>query len=152
MSRKPEIIMVPQPPMGCPSYLIERPGMFVLHVGPGTLITDACTHAGAGSMMIYDGVPDENGYFPEAPPVPEEGKAWQVRTADGFRLADLSEWREAYGRRHGRELLRKSPVVMGSWMLNAGFHNGLTVDVSGGHEGMAPVATIVWTPFRGAAR
>lgn len=148
MTFKPEFIVTPQPPMGAKAYLIERSGLFVLEVGPGTLITDACTHAGAGSMLIMDGVPDANGYFPDAPEQPTDD-AMAYATPDDRDRA-LAGHREAFGRRHGRHLLRKSPVVMGSWMLNAGFHNGLTVEVSGGHEGMAPVATIVWMPWRGA--
>lgn len=137
---KPEFIVTPQPPQGCKCFLIERIGLFVLEVGPGTLITDACTHAGAGSMLIMDGVPDERGYFPEAPKPPMITDEPPIST---------QEWREAYGKRHGRVLLRKSPVVMGSWMLNAGFHNGLTIEVSGGHNEMSPVASIVWQPFKG---
>lgn len=142
MTFKPEFIVTPQPPMGAKAYLIERSGLFVLEVGPGTLITDACTHAGAGSMLIMDGVPDGNGYFPDPP-------AELLTMPPGISEHEfLASYREAFGKRHGRHLLRKSPTVMGSWMLNAGFHNGLTVEVSGGHEGMAPVATIVWQPFR----
>lgn len=136
MAFKPEFIYTPQPPMGGKVYLVDRPGLFVLEVGPGTLITDACTHAGGGAMRILDGVPNDDGYFPALP--------------QAIDFPTPSDYREAFGRRHGRELLRKSPVVMGSWMLNGGFHHGLTIEVSGAHDGcVAPVASIVWMPFRG---
>lgn len=130
---KPELIVVPQPVMGGKAWLIERPGMFILERGPGTLITMACTHAGGGSLVMIDGVPDENGHFPA-----------EVATPDPSDLAAL----EAFGKRHGRQFYKANPVVMGSWMLNGGFHNGLTVAVSGAHQGMAPIATIVWQPWR----
>ena len=144
MTKVPERIVVAQPPMGGKAYVTERPGLFVLEVGPGTLITDACTHAGGGGLVLYDGIPDENGYFPvdgEAP-LPFQGEEGSPDHAVWLRAS------EAYGKRHGRELLRQPSAVMGSWMLNAGFHNGLTLDVSGAHSDMYPVATIVWQPFR----
>jgi hypothetical protein len=130
---KPERIFVSQPPMGGKAHLIERPGLFVLEVGPGTLITDACTHAGGGAIVIIDGVPDANGHFDDvAVPAPDSPP----------------EVFDAWGKRNGREYFRANPVVMGSWMLNAGFHNGLTVHVTGAHQGLAPIATLVWTAFR----
>ena len=131
---KPERIIVPQPPMGCKCFLIEKPGMFVLEEGPGTLITDACTHAGAGALTIIDGVPNEQGFFPDEP----------IREH-----YDEVMFHELMGKRHGREMVRFPVVVMGSWMLNAGFHNGLTISVAGGHSDLSPIATIVWMPFRG---
>lgn len=133
----PEHIYLPQPPAGCKAWLLERPGCFVLERGPGTLITDACTHAGSGSLMLIDGIPDERGYFPAEIPAPTPGSdEWMA-------------WCEANGKRNGRPFFRANPVVMGSWMLNAGFLHGLTVIVPGGHvQSACPVATIVWQPYR----
>jgi hypothetical protein len=131
---KPIHIEVPQPVAGCKAFLLDKIGVFILERGPGTLITSAITHAGAGSLMILEGIPDENGFFPEPPPKPQAGDNPEA----------FNEW----GKRNGREYFRANPVVMGSWMLNAGFHHGLTVWASGGHESMAPVATIVWQPYR----
>lgn len=131
---KPIHIEVPQPIAGGKAFLLDSIGMYVLERGPGTLITNAITHAGGGSLAIIDGIPDENGHFPDEPPLPGPG--------------DPPEAFEAWGKRANREYFRASPVVMGSWMLNAGFHNGLTVWASGGHETISPIVTIVWTAFR----
>jgi hypothetical protein len=143
LTKVPERVFVAQPPMGAKVYVIERPGLFVLEEGPGTLITDACTHAGAGGLVIYDGMPDNQGYFPESEKPTDDATAYAT---PGDRDAAF----DRYGKRHGRELLRQPAAVMGSWMLNAGFHNGLTIDVSGGHMDLYPVASIVWQPFRRA--
>lgn len=141
--RIPTRVLVAQPPMGGKCFVLDGPGIFVLEEGPGTLITDACTHAGAGGLVLYDGVPDERGYFPDADmEKPTEDPTAYATPGD----RDLAF--ERWGKRHGRELLRQPTAVMGSWMLNAGFHNGLTVDVTGGHMELYPVASIVWQPFR----
>ena len=116
----PERIEIDVPSIGGKCWMLDRAGVFVLEVGEGVLRTCACTHAGSGSLRIYDGVPDENGFLPD----PEDG--------------DLSP--------AGRDLLWMPQTVMGSWMLDAGFIKGLTIVCPGGHEGMAPVATIVWMP------
>lgn len=115
-----------QPIMGGKAWVIEESGLFVLERGGGVLRTVACTHAGSGSCEAADGVPDENGFFqiysPHKPPAEcEPGKpGW------------------------GRRLFRGSPVVMGSWMLDAGFSDGLTFRYGGGTDGVAMIATIVW--------
>ena len=53
---------------------------------------------------------------------------------------------------HWRQLLKANPVVMGSWMLDAGFTRGLTVRHLGGQDGTPGVASIVWVPYRSAKR
>jgi len=50
---------------------------------------------------------------------------------------------------HWRQLFKANPVVMGSWMLDAGFVRGLTIRQYGGQEGTPPIASVVWVPFRG---
>ena len=49
-------IEVPTPVMGGKAWLLDDKGLFVLERGRGTLITLACTHAGAGGIEIIDGV------------------------------------------------------------------------------------------------
>lgn len=120
---KPERITLKIPNIGGKCWLLDRSGLFVLEEGEGVLRTIACTHAGAGPIVAFDGVPNEKGFMPEIEP-------------------GSSEW----GHRHGRLLYNAHPAVMGSWMLDAGFINGLTLFVPGGHQGQAPVASIVWMP------
>lgn len=50
------------------------------------------------------------------------------------------------------QLYKANPVVMGSWMLDAGFNNGLTVRHYGGQNGAPCVASIVWLPYRAAKK
>lgn len=111
------------PPIGGKAWVLDTKGIFVLETGPGTLRTVACTHIGSGQLSIHNGVPDEEGNFPPQP------------NSD-----DINEF-------PGRTLFRANPVVMGSWMMDAGFMNGLTVRCSGGSVHTAPVMTIVWLPF-----
>lgn len=119
-------VELPAPPMGGKCWLLEDKGIYVLERGPGTLRTDACTHAGAGQLIIYDGVPDENGYFG---------------------TEEMSESDPGYWSRNGRPIYKANPVVMGSWMLDAGFYHGLTIKATGG-ERAAAIASIVWVAHR----
>lgn len=50
---------------------------------------------------------------------------------------------------HGswRLLFKANPVVMGSWMLDAGFNNGLTLRNTGGQAANSCMASVVWVPF-----
>ena len=115
-------IELPMPPMGGKIWLLESKGIFVLERGPGTLRTLACTHAGSGMLVAIDGVPDENGFFPEISNTPAH---------------------------NGRPIYRANPVVMGSWMLDGGFVHGLTIRAEGGNEASLAIASIVWAPVRG---
>lgn len=137
--REPVIrVIVPKPKMGGKCFLLNDKGLYVLEEGPGTFITAAVTHAGAGSLEIIDGIPDENGFFPDyQEPDP---------------LDDDPEVIEEWGKRNGRAFYSATPVVMGSWMLNAGFHNGLTIRAEGGHGSVPAIASIVWMPFVGVVR
>ena len=116
---------MPLPPIGGKCYLIDRKGIFIFEDTPGTLHTIACTHAGSGSMIAYDGVPDAKGDFPE-----------------------VSEKDPDYDTRIGRPICKANPIVMGSWMLDGGFYHGLTIKVLGGHDRVMPMASVVWIPYR----
>lgn len=107
---------LPTPPIGGKAFLIQEKGLFLFQRGPGTLRTLAITHAGSGSIVAYDGLPDEDGVFQD-----DDKKA--------------------------RAIYKANPVVMGSWMLDAGFINGLTISVKGGIDAAPAFATIVWYPF-----
>ncbi len=47
-----------------------------------------------------------------------------------------------------RVLYKANPVVMGSWMLDAGFVNGLVLQNFGGPGGISALASIVWLPVK----
>jgi len=127
LSDLPKRILIETPPFGGKAWLLDSKGLFVLEEGPGMLVTIACTHAGSGSFEVYDGIPDEKGYFPE---IDEDATELERAVAPG------------------RIFFRMHPVVMGSWMLNAGFRHGLTMRAVGGHETVAGIATIVWQPMK----
>jgi len=117
-------IRLPTPPIGGKMWSLDRKGVFVLEEGSGTIRTVACTHIGSGSIVICNGLPNENGEFPPKPDFPpgEEGEYI------------------------GRPLFRANPVVMGSWMMDGGFINGLTIRAAGGMDNNCAIATIVWLP------
>ena len=119
-------VRLPVPSVGGKAWLLNRKGVFVLEEGPGVLRTVACTHIGSGSMIIRNGLPSADGEFP---PVP-----------------DFDEGEE--GEYPGRPLFRANPVVMGSWMMDAGFIEGLTIQAEGGMDNNCAIATIVWLPAR----
>lgn len=135
---------MPTPSMGGKVWLLAEKGVFVLQRGSGTLRTLAITHAGAGNLEAIDGIPDDRGFFPDhemQAPVraPDE--------ADGPYLVRL----KAYHTRNGRPFYRANPIVMGSWMLDAGFNHGLTIRAEGGHDSTSAIATVVWMPYRARA-
>jgi hypothetical protein len=127
IARRPVEIDLPLPPIGGKCWLLENKGLFVLARGPGVLRTIACTHAGSGSLEAIDGVPSEDGYFPRP---------------------DADETAKQAFARNGRILYRATPVIMGSWLLDAGFIHGLTIRAGGGHQSASAVASIVWMPVR----
>lgn len=122
-----DIRHLPSPPMGGKCWLIDRKGLFLLEGGPGTLRTIACTHAGSGSFIAYDGIPGDDGLFP-----------------DEYMDPANPMWPQ----RNGREIYKANPVVMGSWMLDGGFLHGLTIRAAGGLDTVMAIATIVWVPFK----
>lgn len=120
-------ITLPTPKIGGKAWLLNRKGVYVLEEGPGVLRTIACTHIGSGSMVVCNGLPDARGQFPPKPQ---------------FALGEEREY-------VGRPLFRANPVVMGSWMMDAGFIDGLTIQADGGMDNNCAIATIVWLPARG---
>ena len=154
MSReKPERIELPMPPMGGKAWLLERKGTFILETGPGTIRTIACTHAGSGQIQVFDGIPDERGFFPDEDM--EIPSAYTVDELTALRegapvndaLAEKMEAMKRYATRNGRPFYHANPIVMGSWMMDGGFHHGLTIIVSGEHATVNPFATVVWAKF-----
>ena len=117
----------PMPQLGGKGLAISQKGVFVFEEGPGSLITIACTHAGSGIILAVDTVPDQTGFFDTYSPDPNDPDQ------------DLT--------RPGLELFHGHPATMGSWMLNAGFHHGLTIVFGGGHDSVPAVASVVWMPF-----
>jgi hypothetical protein len=119
-----DLTSIPMPQLGGKIWVLDKKGQFLLERGPGTLRTVACTGAGSGSLLVIDGVPDENGEIPLVP-----NKSGNLTT--GWKL-----------------LLKSNPVVMGSWMLDGGFQNGLTVRHYGGQSAVAAFASFVWLPYK----
>lgn len=115
-------VVIEDPPIGGKPWLLNEKGVFVLEEGPGMLQVCLITHAGAGELDIYDGVPDEEGFFPDQ---------------------NIPQSDPKYGAANGRRFSSFSPVYMGAWQMNAGFHHGLTIICRGGDQ--APFATFVWT-------
>lgn len=59
-----DLTAIPMPLLGGKAWVLDRKGQFVLEKGPGTLRTIACTAAGSGTLLAFDGVPGENGEMP----------------------------------------------------------------------------------------
>ena len=53
---------------------------------------------------------------------------------------------------HWRQLFKANPVVMGSWMLDAGFQHGLTLRLYGGQDATPAIASVVWVPYKGKVK
>lgn len=134
---EPRRIVMPSPKLGGKCFLIKTPGLYVFEEGPGVLRTMAVTHAGSGSLVAFDGVPDDRGLFPD-----ETMEEYLVQP-DGSKMRN-----KQYDQRNGRAFYRATPAVMGSWMVDAGFYHGLTLLADGGGHGVAVFATIVWMPVR----
>jgi hypothetical protein len=144
-------IDLPTPPIGGICWLLREKGLFVLERGPGVLRTIACTHAGSGALEAIDGVPDERGFFSDQDMAdPNDMMANLAESAaepdsDALHMKRLAR-SKAYAQRRGRPLYSASPVVMGSWMLDAGFLHGLTIRAAAGHDSVCAIASIVWMP------
>lgn len=149
-NQPPQIIDVKTPSMGGKVWLLESKGLFVLEGNAGVLRTIACTHAGSGSLVAIDGVPDEKGFFPDqgmTEPVMPILRAEDDKDSHVHQMNEYIEAEKKYQTRNGRPIYRANPVVMGSWMLDAGFLHGLTIKVDGGGISVAAIASIVWMPF-----
>jgi hypothetical protein len=129
-------IEIPTPPMGGKIWLLESKGLFILQRGPGMLRTIACTHAGAGALEAIDGVPDNDGFFPDR-------ELTEFTTVDGDQTRNMK-----FYARNGRPIYRATSAIMGSFMLDGGFYHGLTIRAQGGHQSSSAIASIVWMPVR----
>lgn len=109
--------------MGSKIFLIEAKGIYVFEEGPAVIRSIACTHIGSGSFAIYDGVPDEGGFFPDE----------HIRVAD-----------PAYQTANGRRIFLFSPQVMGMWSLDGGCNHGLTCVANGGSPRTPVFITVSW--------
>lgn len=117
----------PQPQLGAKCVALTQKGVYIMEQGPGSLVTIACTHAGSGIVVAYDGYPDENGFVETYSPDP---KALDQ---------DLTK--------PGLELVHCHPAIMGSWMMNSGYHHGLTIILGSEDNSPSAIASIVWMPF-----
>ena len=115
--------------MGSKCYFLEGKGIYILEEGEGTFRSLACTHVGAGSFTIFDGVCDSNGFFPEE----EKLK---------------NTYAPAYWTANGRKLFGFSPQCMGFWAVDGGFSHGLTAIADGGPPGMAVFITVSWVKYK----
>ena len=48
-------VVVAKPPLGAKAWLMDRRGVFVLEEQPAVIHHVTCTHAGSGSLRIFDG-------------------------------------------------------------------------------------------------
>ncbi len=124
-------VILPDPPIGSKIACFRKFGIYVLERGPGLWRALSCTHAGSGVVSIYDGIPDEQGFFEE-----------ENLTAENPR----------YGQENGRVIHYANPSIMGMWMYDGGFQHGLTMKIAGQHEAVAPVVTLTWIPFKPSVR
>lgn len=160
MRFKPQIIFIEQPPMGGKIWLLQSKGLFVLEQCPGTLRTLALTHAGSGTIEFIDGIPNEDGCFPDDDmPEPEPFTVGELRTvlppgraeadlASTIQLSSKIDEHKAWGSRNGRSFYVANPAVMGSWMMDGGFIHGLCVRATGIHDSVNSIGSIVWMPHK----
>ncbi len=128
------VIDLPTPPMGAKCFLLEEKGLYLLQRGPCVLRAIACTHGGSGSVVAIDGIPDENGFFPDR----------GLGDDTPIDAMPIDPTRAAY---NGRAVYRANPAVMGMWQLDAGCLHGLTLRASGGTDSTSVIASIVWMPY-----
>jgi hypothetical protein len=141
ITHRPLRIKIRQPPIGMKWHCIKEHGMFIFETEPTNVSGIACTHAGSGAVVIYDGLPDKDGIFEDSinahlwvpkDPTPEERAAAEERYA------------EEYYNRNGRDVYYANPCVMGMWMFNGGLNRGFTVLSKGDNPTTAPVLSITW--------
>jgi len=159
--RNPQHIYIKEPPIGNKIHLICERGLFVLERGPTLWLGLSCTHAGSGGIVVYDGVPDEEGFFPEPPAAPQLfnvagdliqrfDRGISYRDAKGNHI-DIEEAQQAFinhamamSSRNGRRVAYANPAAMGMWIYSAGLHHGLTVEAVGEMQGTASIMSFTW--------
>lgn len=126
---KPNFISIAKPKMGSKGFLLDNWGVYVLEQGPGVLRGLACTHAGSGTLQIIDGIPNDDGFFPDES------------------ILSKGHLEPLYNQANGRPIFQSPGSVMGMWHLNIGLHHGLTVCAIGGNDTATPVVTLIWDPI-----
>lgn len=125
VTSKVERIIIEPPEIGFKGWLINRKGKFLFEEGPTTLWAFNCTAGGSGGFAIYDGVPNEDGYFPHSHlPAPHPSE----------------------DRRNGRMVVEGHPATLGAWSLGIQMYHGLYVVAQGGFEGVPTFGTLSWMP------
>lgn len=114
-------IDLPKPKIGNKIFCIDRPGFFVFEKGPCTWQAMANTHQGTGCIKVWDGVPDESGFF-----------------------GHHANSQELY--RNGRMVFNANPPILGMWMFAGGLDFGFTIEVSGVLNNIGPCLTVTWMP------
>lgn len=123
-------IELPKPKMGSKGWLLDRWGNFNLEQGPGVLRGIACTHTGSGTLEVVDGIPNEDGFYPD-----EE-------------IVNKGSLHPDYNTANGRMVFKSPGSVMGMWTLNVGLYHGLTIHAYGGTDSAPPCITFIWEPYK----
>ena len=137
LTGKPIRVKLKDPPIGNKMHLIMHHGIYVLEESPCMVRAVACTHAGSGGVIIYDGVPDEHGYFPADTPM-------SVLVPENPTEEELAAALELYYNRNGRPVYYANPAVMGMWMFDGGLMHGFTLVSLSDAQTSAPIITITW--------
>jgi hypothetical protein len=132
-------VEIEEPLIGSKIICLRERGKYVLETGPTLFRSMACTHAGSGGVVVYDGVPDNDGFFPERVIAELNFDPNHEPTEEEIRTARAAQWNY-----NGREVYYAHPACMGMWMLDGGCHYGLTIESRGTHENSAPVITVTW--------
>lgn len=112
---------LPRPPIGNKIFCAQSAGFYILEHGTCTWRALANTHQGTGSITVYDGIPDENGYFPK-----------------DTKSVELMQ--------NGRLIFNANPPILGMWMFDGGMYHGLTLAIEGVLNNISPCCTITWMP------
>lgn len=144
--RSPRFLSIAKPPIGNKCFLVKERGMFVLESGPGSIRAMACTHAGSGGIVIYDGIPDKNGMFEDHPP--EELFKVDLYASEEERAKALLSWSQ---NKNGKEIYYAHPAVLGMWQIDGGCQHGITLISSGELSNAPPIITVVWQSWEDPA-
>ena len=124
-------VALPEPRIGSKIYLIEEKGVYVFEEGPSVLRSLACTHIGAGSFAIYDGVPDKDGFFPNH---------------------EMPVSHPEYQQSNGRRVFVMNPQIMGFWAIDGGCNHGLTCVAGGGMKNTPVFISVSWLAFKASVK
>lgn len=119
-------VKLPKPPIGNKIFYTHEVGMFLLERGPAVWRCMSNTHIGSGVITVVDGVPDDNGFFPD----------------QDVHFTDV----ERYAKANGKIIFQSNPAVMGMWMEDGFCWNGLTIILRGEHKAVMPCVSVCWLP------